>query len=231
MGYENPSEITRQSFDFLCAPFVKQYFADINIALLNGRHIQQRDDTLFKLLDEYFENFHYYYEFLYGLNLEKKIEDNTIYYYLDFPEATQTKMSTQERSRQLTPRETVIGIMLLNMYYDRYFEDAKEIRWSHIETEILEGKNSNLYKKLFFGDVRSVYTPHEWGLRKKNFKDTIRIFVKLGWVAQYSSNFYEDKDDIHFTIQPSIHRLATLYKQELENFEDFAKSYKQSKST
>lgn len=227
MGYEDSSEITEQPFDFLNDTFVKQHFADLNIVLLNGRHIQQRDGPLFQLLDDYFEHFRHYYESLYGLNLVKNTRDNIIYYYLDFPEDAPSKMP--ERSRQLTQRETIIGIMLLNMYYDRYFDEVKEIHWSHIATEILEGKNSDLYKKLFFGDVRDFYSPKEWGRRKKNFRDTIRTFDKLGWVEQRSSASSDDKDDIHFILQPSIHRLAKLYRQELENFNDFVESYHQSK--
>jgi len=231
MEHEDSSEVIRKTFDFLNDVFVKQHFAELNIALLNGRHIQQRDDHLFQLLDEYTNDFIHYYESLYGLNLCKKMRDNSIYYYLDFPEDTRTKMSLPEHSRQLTQRETIIGVMLLNMYYDRYFDDIKEIHWSTIETEILEGKNSELYKKLFFGDVRDFYTPQEWGLRKKNFKDTIKTFEKLGWVEKHSSTSFNDKDDIHFILHPSIHRLATLYKQELDNFDDFVESYYQSKNT
>ncbi|MEZ4708358.1 MAG: hypothetical protein R3A44_14195 [Caldilineaceae bacterium] len=228
MEYENSPEIIGQTFDFLNDAFVRQHFADLNSALLNGRHIQPRDETLFQLLDNYSEHFHYYYESLYGLNLDKDTRDNTIYYYLDFLEDAQAKMFSQEHSRQLTQRETIIGVMLLNMYYDRYFDNVKEIYWSNIESEILEGKNSDLYKKLFFGDVRNFYTPQEWGLRKKNFKDTIRTFEKLGWVEQFPSAV-DDTDDIHLVLQPSIHRLATLYRQELEHFGAFVEDYYQSK--
>ena len=229
MEYENSPEIIGQTFDFLNDVFVKQHFADLNIALLNGRHIQPRDGTLFQLLDHYFEHFRYYYESLYGLNLDRNTIDNTVYYYLDFPQDIRSKISSPEYSRQLTQRETIIGIMLLNMYYERYFDNIKEIHWSNIESEILEGKNSDLYKKMFFGDIRNSYTPQEWGLRKSNFKDTLRTFEKLGWIEQHPSVFSDYTDDIHFTLQPSIHRLASLYGQELEHFNAFVESYYQSK--
>lgn len=230
MEYENLSEMNRSPFDFLSDEYVNQHFADLNFALLNGRHVQQRDGDLFLLLNDCFEDFLQYYKSLYGLHLSKNIRDDFVYYYLDIPDYTPSKMAL-EHSRQLTQTETIIGIMLLNMYYDRYFDDVKEIHWSHIRTEILEGKNSELYKKLFFGDVRDSYSPQEWGRRGTNFKNTIRTFDKLGWVERCSSASSKDINDISFIIQPSIHRLATLYEQELEDFDSFVKSYYQNRQT
>ena len=230
MEYEDSSKIIGQDFDFLNDSHVAEHFADINTALLNGRHMQQGDGLLFQTLSDRFVQFNHYYESLYGLTLEKSAKDNATFYYLDFTEGTQTKVSSSNRSRQLTQRETIIGVMLLNMYLDQYFNEVKEVHWSAIESEITEGKNSNLYKKLFFGEVRDFYSKQEWGQKKNNFRQTIRVFNKLGWVEQCSPALSDDKDNIHFILQPSIHRLATLYKHELENFNDFVESYYKSKN-
>ena len=223
MENEHSPEVTAQDFRFLSHEFVRQHFADLNFALLSGRHVQKRDTFLFQLLDEYSEQLHHYYESLYGLHIRKNSIDSTIYYFLDFPEDARGKMASQERTRQLTHRETIIGLMLLKMYNDHFFDVVKDIHWSDIRTEIMESERSNLYKLLFFGDVRDTYSDKEWGLRKKHFKDTIGEFDKLGWVEKQSPTY---GNDIHFVIQPSIHRLATLYKNELENFDAFVHEYR-----
>ncbi len=231
MGYENSSEIANNSFSFLSDSFVGEHFADLNLTLLGGGHVQQDDGPLFQLLDEYSEHFRHYYEALYGLSLDENTIDNFHYYYLVSPEDSRTKMSSTGRCRELTQTETIIGMMLLNMYYDRYFEEIKEIHWSAIRTEILEGKNSDLYKKSFFGDVRENYTRKEWSIRKKNFNSATKFFEKLGWIRRITPQGVIHKGDTHFVLLPSIHRLATLYEAELDKFDDFVESYHQSKKS
>ncbi len=209
-------------YAFLEQEDVQRYFATLNLALLSGRHVQRLDTDIFHLLSDYLDEFRYYYKFLYGLHIEKNVLDDVVYYYLDFLEGHKGKMS--ERIRQLTHNETIIGIMLLNMYYDRYFDVSKDIYWSDIENEIVESENSEQYEKLLFGGVRSSYTDNEWSQKaKKRFKDAIKIFDKLGWVERKS---HIHSEDIHFSISPSINRLAKLYKSELEHFDAFVESYR-----
>ncbi|MBV8802906.1 MAG: hypothetical protein JO131_08110 [Gammaproteobacteria bacterium] len=225
MENDHPETINNV-FSFLEKEEVQEYFADLNIALLRGRHIQKNDYHLFHLLNAYQKEFANYYKLLYNLLLEKDRMDNEIYYYLDFPIDGRGKLADYSRHKELTEKQIVIGLMLLNMYYDRFFENPKEINWIDIKKEITEGESSSLYKKLLFNHIRDDYSDQEWSRVTKLLRQVLKKFETLGWIQELKLT---EVDELRFTLRESIHRLAKLYKYEIENFDEFIKEYNSKK--
>lgn len=215
MEHENNSK--RNTYDFLNEDRVQRYFADLNINLLQGKHIMSDDYYSFQLLRDYFSELEIYYQEFYQLNLEKVKIDDSIYFYLDFPIDSKGKLSHTNRYKELTEHQVIIGIILLNMYYDRYFEYPKELFWENIKKEIEESEFSDFYKKLFFSEMRTFYTDKEWEKVHDLFRKTINSFTQIGWITKLSKG----KEDIHFELKESIHRFAELYKTEIEDFPQF----------
>lgn len=216
---ENENIQSKNNFSFLEDTDVKKYFADINIRLLRGVHIQSEDYDLFSLLkeDNYFYEFRFFYKELYGLLLKRGQRGLEIYYYLDVNEDNKGKIYQSDRRKVLNDRETVIGIMLLNMYYEKYFENPKKITWEEIKETIKQSEYKNQYQKVFFKDLQSSYKDSQWEEVKKKFVRTLNSFEKLGWIKKVSNS----TSDIHFELRDSIHRLASLYKNELEDIDAF----------
>lgn len=223
MEYENTPSNIEHPFKFLENKDVKEKFADLNIQLLSGRHIQKDSNYyLYQLLKMYFDELKYYYENFYGLELERDFKDDITFYYLDFTEESRGVLSSSRRYKELSGLQTVTGIMLLNMYYDRYFENVKEITFQDIKKEILSGENSNHFKKLWFKDIRDDYSPKEWARVITNLKNTIKDFEKLGWVESMAK---DEREDIHFRLKEPIYRFQKLYEKEITNIDDFIENY------
>lgn len=216
------NETTEQSpnYNFLEDERVERYFADLNLKLLSGRHIYSEDYNSFSLLEEWYSHFAAYYEKLYKLSLERDIFDQVAYYYLDFFSSGKGRLSDPSRTRMLTELQTVVGLILLDMYYVKYFDDPKIITWNDIQVELMEGENREHYRRIFFNSERADYTPTEWQNVERKFRLTINSFSELGWVERLSG-----QDELSFQINPAIHRFAKLYEQELSNFPDFAKHF------
>lgn len=226
MEGEDFKEVIKKPFDFLEEQIVQDHFADLNISLLQGRHIQNDQYYLFRLLTEFPDELRHYYKVLYGLELQDDISNGKRFYYLDFPDEGKGALSAASRSRDLTVIQTIIGLMFLNMFYDRYFEQPKEIRFENIEYEIMEGENSTLYKQLLFNEVRDSYSELEWRGPLKSIKNVIRDFEKLGWVHRLSN---EEGEEIHFNLKEPVTRFQKLYENEIVNFDKFTESYLRQK--
>ena len=147
---------------------------------------------------------------------------NETYYYLDFTEQGKGKLSRQQRHRELTPLNIVMGILLLKMYYDKYFEYQKMIQWSDIEQQISDSENSAQLKSVFFEQVREFYSEAEWLLVRKRITGCLREFENLGWITRSPSH---SPEELAFFIRESIHRFAKLYEKELVHFDDFVAAY------
>ncbi|MBS1634308.1 MAG: chromosome partition protein MukE [Bacteroidetes bacterium] len=222
---ENES-VSKEELDlsFLMDELSKAHFADLNISLLRGAHVQSDDHYLHHLLTQYEGPIAKYYEVFYSLRLAKERFNSETFFYLDFFEESKGKISHQSRHRELTEFEVIIGISLLKMYYDRYFEQSKDITWEDIRKEIKENENSSYYKQIFFNSVREDYSDPEWKVVKTKIVRALGHFEVLGWIKR---NKEVGDNEIHFKIKESIHRFATLYKEALENFEKFVEIYKQ----
>ena len=214
-------------FLFLEDSFVQEHFADLNIALLRGKHIQSDQFYLYKVLQQFTYGLRHYYKALYRLELVKETTNEGAFYYLDCPEDSRGKLNTLSRSKELTESQIILGIMLLNMYYDRYFEQTKEVKYENIEYEVMEGENSTLYRKLLFGEVRETYSDQEWKSPRTRIKNVLRDFEQLGWVQQLPT---EADEETAYILRTSILRFQKLYEREIMHFEEFVESYHNSKN-
>lgn len=220
----NGQEITN-GYSFLAMRDVQAHFADLNIALLAGRHIQTGEGYNFTLVSSYPEELKFFYRSLYGLELKEARVENIDYYYLDFPDEGKGKLNSSDRFREMTAWEIIIALMLLNMYYDRFFEQTKTITWSAVQKEITEGNLSGSYKKAFFNNnIRDFYSDHEWKVLSDTFKRVLRNFDRWGWVKLLPAE--EIDGDLVFVIRESIDRFAKLYQYEISQFDNFVDQIK-----
>lgn len=218
---ENEHQNKTENYEFLESERAEKYFADVNIKLLSGKHIQPDDYNAYSFLEEFLLPLRAFYERLYKLTLVQDIHDQVTYFYLDFFSSGKGKLSDSSRHRPLTELQTVIGLMLLNMYYSRFFESSKTIYWADIKKEIEDSEYKEHYQRILFGESHRIdYTETEWQLVEKKFKNTINSFNELGWVDKTSTQ----QEELVFIIKPSIHRLAKLYEHELKNFDTFSAS-------
>lgn len=205
-------------YSFLAEELIERHFADINILLLSGKHIDQKYYVAYTVLESYEAQWKNFYRNLYRLNLVADIFDRSRYYYLDFTENEKGKLNDSSRNRELTPLQTLVGLTLLDMYYQRYFDEEKIIHWNDIKIQILESDHQEAYKRILLNDIRESYDEKEWNEVHGKFSKTIDSFDKLGWVEKQSGK----SEELVFEIRPAIHRLAKLYNQELQNFEAFS---------
>jgi chromosome condensin MukBEF MukE localization factor len=205
-------------FRFLAEEAVSKYFADLNIKLLSGRHIQVSDYAVFSVLEDYYEELRYFYRQLYSMELSRKSFDQATYYYLNFFDAGRGKLGDPLRYRPITELQTVTGLMLLDMYFTRYFDPEKKITWAMIQEEIKSGDNRTALQRLLFSELRVEYSDTELQIAEKRFKTAIARFDMLGWVSQLSAG----QEELCFVINPSIHRIAELYEQELQDLDAFS---------
>ncbi|GGB83235.1 hypothetical protein GCM10007424_24090 [Flavobacterium suaedae] len=209
-------------YTFLSEESVEKHFADINILLLSGKHIDHKYYLEYTVLESYESHWRNFYSRLYKLNLVADISDRSRYYYLDFTENGKGKLSDASRNKEITELQTLIGLTLLDMYYQKYFDEEKIIYWNDIKIQILESDHQEAYKRILFNDIRDSYDEKEWSTVENKFGKTIDSFDKLGWVQKQSGR----NEELVFEIRPAIHRLAKLYPEELQNFESFSQQLK-----
>jgi len=220
----------KSPYSFLENEDIQQNFADLNISLLEGRHIQKSDSRIFHLLKSYPDELKYYYESLYGLDLIDRKYDDESYYYLSFPPDGKGNLSQSSRHKDLSDQNTIVGIMLLNIYHEKYFDKDKEVTWDELIKIITENENSDMYKKLFFNDIRENYDYSELNKFYEKIRRTLKEFQKLGWISgdlpQISNTEIEIQEGFKFRINVSINRFATLYEYEISNFDEFVEKYR-----
>lgn len=209
-------------YSFLLKESVEKHFADINILLLLGKHIDHKYYAEYTVLESYESHWRNFYNNLYRLNLVADMFDGSRYYYLDFTENGKGKLSDASRNKELTELQTLIGLTLLDMYYQKYFDEEKIIYWNDIKTQILESDHQEAYKRILFNDVRESYDEKAWNEVHTKFSKTIDSFDRLGWVEKQSGR----NEELVFEIRPAIHRLSKLYQDELQNFDAFSQQLK-----
>lgn len=203
------------NYPFLNSEQATKYFADADIALKQGRHIQDfgTDIRLFSFIDEFYEKgLEDYYKQFFGMNLVCDKSDNGKFYYLDFPDDGKGKFGKENRSKELEDDKVIFAILFLNLYKERFFEQ-KEFTWQELEQIFKEGEHKELWQNIFFSKVKQNYTPRE----EKDVKDKVRKilsdFEKLGWIV------FKNQEDIHFEVLPSIERISRLYGDVIDNLE------------
>lgn len=207
------------SYRFLFEERVEKHFADVNFMLLSGKHIDEKYYIAFSLLEDNAEQFTRFYKNLYNLNLVADRFDGRSYFYLDFFDTAKGKFTDSSRHKELTETQTLVGLMLLDIYYKRFFDEHKIVRWAELRNIILESEQQDAYKRILFSEVRAsnTYDAREWGNVHKKINSVIDLFDKIGWVEKQTSS--EDVPD--FEIKPAINRLAKIYERELTDFEAF----------
>lgn len=215
-----PKENT--DYSFLSEESLEKNFADLNISLLSGKHIQVDDYNVFSVIENYYSDLKFFYINLYKLDLVRDVFDGTCYYYLNFFDSGKGKLNDPLRNKPLTEIQTITGLMLLDMYYQRYFDDHKILHWVDIKQQIVEGDHKQNYQRILFNTTRPSYSEGEWQNVEKKFKDVITSFEKLGWVIKQSGQ----NEELQFEIKPAIHRMIKLYAQELEDFDSFTQYLK-----
>jgi len=150
-------ENANANYPFLNSEQAKKYFADADIALKQGRHIQDfgTDIRLFSFVDEFFEKgLEEYYKNFFGMNLVSDKSDNGKFYYLDFPEDGKGK-----------------------------FFEQKEFHWQDLEQTFKESEHKQLWQNILFGKVKQNYTVREEQEVKDKVRKILTEFEKLGWVV------------------------------------------------
>lgn len=213
-------------YSFLKEEDVEKYFVDLNIALLSGRHIDTTDYAIFSVIEKYEEQWKLFYRNLYKLDLISDVFDRVPYYYLSFFDKGREKFSDNSRHRALTEMQTLTGLMLLDMYFQRYFDEQKIIKWLDIQKQIEEGDHSSQYQRILFNVIRPAYSKEEWQMAEKKFRDAINSFDKLGWVKKQSGQ----NESLAFEIRPAIYRMAKLYENELKDFDIFTQNVKANRN-
>jgi len=208
-------------FDFLNNPQVQRHFSELNIDLLRGRHIMPSSPSIFALLDQFEKEFAYYYRVLYGLVLQRRSYDSVSFFYLEFPEAGRGNLSNPALYAEMDGKITVVACILANLYYSNYFSYDKKFQWEEIQYELEHGEHREAYQQLFFNDVRPVFTDNEWDSVRKQFGTVINFFHRIGLVEKEDS-----EEHIHFTILPTIHHFIEVYKNEIEQIDDFLRQIK-----
>ncbi len=207
-------EHENRTFEFLKEESSKKHFAELDFAIRQGRHIQEygKDYKIYKYVASYYEYLENYYYSLFGIYLRKENNDQVFYYFLDFGDDDKGKF-TGSRSLEISDKQVIIAILLLNLYKEKFFEE-KEIRWSDIENIFENSEQKQLWQTLFFKDgYKRNYSPPEHKKFKDDISKILKEFDKLGWIT------WIDKSEIHFEIMPSIDRIAKLYKNEITNID------------
>lgn len=207
-------------YQFLDSEEAMKYFADADIALKQGRHIQNygSDTNIFYFIDDFFDKgLKEYYSDFWWMNLVRDSNDNEQYYYLDFPEGSRAKFGKENRFKELESDRIIFAVLLLNWYNDKFFEE-KKFSWKELEQTFKESETKSLWKTLLFGKNKENYTPTEEQAVKEKVKRILTDFEKLGWII------IEDDSEMSFEIMPSIARISRLYSDvigDLESIETF----------
>jgi len=207
-------ENENKSFEFLENESSKKYFADLDFALREGRHIQNSnsDYKLWEYIEDNYDKLSNYYNSLFGIKLMRENNDQQYYYYLEFYEESKGKFSNN-RSKEIQADRVIFAILLLNLYKEKFFED-KNLNWIDLENIIFSSNQKDLWQKLFFKEgVKRNYTPQQIENLKESITKILKDFEKLGWIE------WIDKQEISFNIMPSIDRIAKLYKNEIREIE------------
>ncbi len=208
-------ENANSNFPFLNTEQAKKYFADADIALKQGKHIQDygSDIRIFSFVDEYFDKgLEDFYKEFFGMNLVRDNSDNGRFYYLDFPEDGKGKLRKENRSKDLEDEKVIFAILFLNLYKEKFFEQ-KEFLWQDLEQIFKESEHKELWQAILYGKIKQNYTPKEELDVKDRVRRILYDFEKLGWIV------FKNQDEIYFEILPSIERISTLYKDVINNIE------------
>ena len=225
MGYENtlqgimPLNLSNDD--------LKSNFADLHDSLRSGRHIQSSDGIWFEILKKKanFESLKNFYEEVYLVDLK---EDRKGYFYIDFFEGSKGKLSdtySHNVIKKLDGWQHLVGVMLLKMFYEKWYENDKVITWEDIYLEIIDKEYYAQYQRILFGKNRNRaenLDKNEIESASSKFFKAIMDFNKLGWVKILVPK--SEKENWQFRLNVSIHRLAELHQRDLDDIDTFTEN-------
>ena len=213
------------SYAFLNSESARKNFADTDFVLKQGHHIQDHgnDHKLFVFVDEYYEKgLQIFYENIYGLKLHREESDRERYYFLSFPEDGKGKFGKDNRSKELEDDKLIFGILLLNLYKEKFFE-KKEIRYHELEQIFKESEHKDLWLQLLYGKIKNNYSPGEEIEVRNKITRILKSFEDLGWIE------FINQEETHFEILTSIDRISKLYGDMINNVENLQVYFKNEK--
>ncbi|PSL44672.1 hypothetical protein CLV51_10544 [Chitinophaga niastensis] len=211
-----------KSYEFLSSGKVEACFHELSDLLLSGKHIDEKYYAFFTLLRDEEAGFRDFFKHLYKLEFVHDVFDGTPCYYLNPIPGVRSNLVDKKSAGFLSSRETIYGLMLIDIYYLRYFDKVKIVVWEDLMHKILESEHQESYQTLLFSSVRDSYDEKEWNMVKSTFERVFKRFVTLGWLEQVE---VEGKEWA-YELRPALFRLAKLYELELNDFDKFCELYK-----
>jgi chromosome condensin MukBEF MukE localization factor len=214
MGDVNKTEI--EPWSFLKDNDATAYFAKVDYALKNGRHIQQwKEQTWwYRFIDNNVESLKQYYRTYFGVNLEYGGEATEKYYYLDFLPDSRGNIPLENRYF-LQNEFVIIGFMLHKIIYiDNYIELSSVKAFQRMIRQDYEEFRQGLFRVLAKAKGINI-TQMNHDKVDHMVIGALKAFEKIGWVELF---------DDSFEVLPSFQRLTMLYGDYINNIDEWLKT-------
>jgi hypothetical protein len=213
MADNNTTEITPWSF--LADTEAENYFARVDYALKNGRHIQQWKEQAywFRFIANNEESIKQYYRTYFGVRLEHGGEANDKYYYLDFMPDSRGNIPVDNR-HFLQNEYVIVGFMLYKaVFIDGYVELTSVKAFQRMLRQDYEEFKEGLFRVLAKAKNLKITEMTE---RKMDavVANAMKAFEKIGWIE-----LQEDS----FEVLSSFQRLPKLYADYINNIDEWIK--------
>lgn len=210
-------EDTASKFEFLALQESEENFANCDIALRSGRHIQNHhhEVRLYDYVATFYEELSNFYLKLYGLELRCGEFHDDKYYFLDFTGESKGKYAGN-RSDRLSARHTLFGLLLLKIHRLENYFGRKDIEISKLKERLKNENNTyrdDIYRLFARVSNRSNATEADEVNIDTWIDNSLSKFEELGWI------YFDDDNRDLFTILPSFNRLFELYLTEIKEFD------------
>ena len=211
---ENSYDSSLIDYGFLQKEEVKTVFAVLTLKMLEGYHVSSvRDADWHEIIDTDPTEWKTFFMELYGLILHEEVWEGESFYFLELDYSSGERRVPRDSIEVLEPHHVVMAFMFLHRFYQRVLDPIKLINWEIMREEIINGEFKEYYHKFFF-DGKSL-TSKQLAGAKRRFGNVCRKFLKLGWLTKHGST---DSNEPNYSINPSIHRILRMYKEEFESF-------------
>lgn len=214
MGDNNNTEINPWSF--LMDTESEDYFAKIDYALKNGKHIQQwkEQDWWFRFIVKNEDSLQLYYRKYFGIKLEYGGEATQKYYYLDFMPDSRGNVPLDNR-HFLQNEFVIIGFMLYKaVYIDHNIELSSVKAFQRTLRQDYEEFKDGLFRILAKAKGANITQMNEDKMNSI-VVSAMKAFEKLGWIELQEDNF---------EILPSFQRLPKIYSDYINNIDTWLKT-------
>lgn len=209
-------------YEFLKHKKAKNFFAETDLWLKSGYHIQEKHPEQrqhFRFIEECPDLKEYYNSF-YNVNLEYGYDDsNNKYFFIDF---FRDKKDDYERGRvglfkqeYLSVEFVIVGVLLAYIDIADHVGSINELQkmLHHDYEEYKEG----IYRLFANVQNKKILPSSDGDLVNKKIENALRKFGEIGWL------YFTPQTD-KFEIMPSFNRLINdLYYDEIKNFDKIFK--------